>query len=48
MFKTRLDTFGIDLGIFAILKFFWFFENISKSRPCMEHWAKKTFEKTTP
>ena len=45
MFKTRLDTFGNDLGIFAILKIYFFFENISKSRPSMEHWAKKTFRK---
>ena len=48
MFKTRFDTFGNDLGIFATLKFFWFFENISKSRPCMEHWAKKNFRKNYP
>ena len=48
MFKTRLDTFGNDLGIFAILKIYWFYENISKSRPSMEHWAKKIFWKNYP
>ena len=29
-------------------KFFDFFENISKTRPSMEHWARKNFEKITP
>ena len=48
MFKTRLDTFGNDLGIFAILKIFSIFEDISKTLPSMEHWAKKTFEKNNP
>ena len=48
MFKTRLDTFGNDLGIFAILKIYCFYENISKSRPSMEHWAKKIFWKNYP
>ena len=31
-----------------ILKFFRFFENISKTRPSMEHWAEIIFEKNTP
>ena len=34
---------GTILGIFGILKTFWFFENFSKTRPSMEHWAKKFF-----
>ena len=51
MFKTRLDTFGNDFGSF------WNFENFfdflktfrsPKSRPSMEHWAKKFFEKKYP
>ena len=29
-------------------KFFDFFENISKTRPSMEHWARKNFEKYYP
>ena len=46
MFKTRLDTFGNDFGHFwKFWNIFWFFENISKTRPCMEHWAKKLFRK---
>ena len=47
MFKTRLDTFGNDLGIFAILKFFWFFENISKST-LHGTLGKKNFRKNYP
>ncbi len=42
MFKTRLDTFGNDFGLF------WIFENFSKTRPSMEHWAKVLFSKKTP
>ena len=38
---------GTNLGILGILKIFWFFENISKTRPSMEHWAKKVYEKIT-
>ena len=48
MSKTRLVILGRILGVFGILKVFWFFENISKTLPSMEHWAKKTFEKITP
>ena len=40
MFKTRLALLGTILGIYGILNFFWFFENISKTRPSIEHWAK--------
>ncbi len=49
MFKTRLDTFGNDFGQFWIFEnFFDFFRKFSKTRPSMEHWAKKIFEKITP
>ena len=48
MLKTRLDKLGTILGIFGILQIFWFFETISKTRPYMEHWAKKISEKITP
>ena len=48
MFKTRLALLGTILGIYGNLKVFWFFENISKTRPSMEHWAKKIFGKITP
>ena len=48
MFKTRLDTFGNDFGLFWNFEKFWFFEIISKTRPYMEHWAKKNFSKSTP
>ena len=47
MFKTPLDNLGMILGVFGILKFFWFFKNISKTRHFMEHWAKKISEKIT-
>ena len=47
MFKTPLDNLGSILGVFGILKFFWFFKNISKTRHFMEHWAKKISEKIT-
>ena len=39
---------GTILGILENLKFFWFFENISKTRPSIEHWANKIFQKSTP
>ena len=35
------------LGIFGILKYFWFFWRFSKTRPSMEHWAKNFFKKIT-
>ena len=39
---------GTILGIFGILKIFWFVWKFSMTRPSMEHWAKKFFEKITP
>ncbi len=39
---------GTILGIFRFLKIFWFFWKFSKTRPSMEHWAKKFFEKINP
>ena len=48
MFKTRLEIFRNDFGIFGNLKNFWFFEIISKTRPSMEHWAKNFFRKKYP
>ena len=48
MFKTCLDKLGTILGVFSILKVFWFFENISNTRPSMEHWAKRNFRKKYP
>ena len=36
---------GTTLGFFWILKVFWFFENISKTRPSMQHWARNFSEK---
>ena len=36
------------LGMFGFLKIFWFFWKFSMTRPSMEHWAKKNFEKITP
>ena len=38
---------GTILGIFGILKISRFFENISETRPSLEHWAKKFLEKIT-
>ena len=48
MFKTLLDNLGTILGVFAILNFFKFFKNISKTRPSLEHWAKKFSRKNYP
>ena len=48
MFKTILDGLGTILYVFGILNFFNFLNSISKTRPSMEHWAKKFFEKITP
>ncbi len=39
---------GTILGIFGFLKIFWFFWKFSKTRPSMEHWAKKKFSKKLP
>ena len=43
--KTRLDTFGIDFGIFGISIFFWFFRKLS-----MNPWnnEQKNFQKKRP
>ena len=38
---------GTNLGIFGLLKIFGFFGNISKTRPSMEHWVKKVYERVT-
>ena len=38
---------GTILGLFGILKIFWFFGKFSKTRPSTEHWAKSFFEKIT-
>ena len=48
MFKTFLDSLGTILYVFGILNFLNFFENISKTRPSMEHWVKKFFQKNNP
>ena len=39
---------GSNLGIFGILKNFWFFWKFSKTRPSIEHWAKIFFGKINP
>ena len=44
MFKTRLAILGTISGIYGFLKIFWF-KNISKTRPSMEHWAKNFLSK---
>ena len=47
MFKTRLDTFGNDFGLFCNFeKFLIFFENFRRFDP-HEHWAKKIWKKLT-
>ena len=43
--KHNWTLLGTILSIFGLLKNFRFFENISKTRPTMEHWAKNFFEK---
>ena len=48
MFKTFLDSLGTILYVFGILNSLYFFKNISKSRPSMEHWAKEFFRKNYP
>ena len=45
--KHNWTLLGTNLGIFGILKIFWFFKNISKTRPSMEHWTKKVYKKFT-
>ena len=48
MFKMLFDNLGTILGVFAILTFFKFFENLSNTRPSIEHCAKKVFPKKYP
>ena len=48
LFKTLLDNLGTILSVFGSLNFLNFLNNISKTRPSMEHWAKKLFEKVNP
>ena len=46
MFKTRLDTFGNDFGLFFNFeKFFIFFENFRRLDPPWNTWQKKKFRK---
>ncbi len=47
MFKTRLDTFGNDFEQFSNFENFLVFLKISKTRPSMDHWAKKFSKKLT-
>ena len=47
MFKTRLDTFGNDFGLFwNFEKSLIFLKNFEDST-LMEHWAKKIWKKLT-
>ena len=47
--KHVLGTFGNDFGnLWNFENFLNFIKNFSKTRPSMEHWAKKFFEKSTP
>ena len=49
MFKTRLDTFGNDFGLFCNFEnFLIFFLIIFEDSTLHFHWAKKTFEKINP
>ena len=48
MFKTRLDNLGTILGLFGMLKVFYFKKSISKTRLSTEQWAIKNFQKITP
>ena len=48
VFKHVWVLLGSTLGIFEILKFFWFFWTFSKTRPTMEHWAKFFFSEKLP
>ncbi len=45
MFKTRLDNFGIDFGLFCNFEKFLIFLKIFEDSTLMEHWAKKSFQK---
>ena len=48
IFKTRLDTFWIDFGLFCNFEKFLIFLKIFEDSTLMEHWAKKNFEKINP
>ena len=49
MFKTRLDTFGNDFGLFWNFEnFFDFFENFPRLDSPWNTGQKKTFEKINP
>ena len=45
MFKTRLDTFGNDFGLFWNFEKFLIFLKIFEDSTLMEHWAKQNFRK---
>ena len=45
MFKTRLDTFGNDFGLFWNFEDFLIFLKIFEDSTLMEHWVKKKFWK---
>ena len=44
MFKTRLDNFGNDFGLFWNFEKFLIFLKIFEDSTLMEHWAKTIFE----
>ena len=48
MFKTRLDTFGNDFGLFFNFEKFFIILKIFEDSTLMEHWAKKILEKINP
>ncbi len=48
MFKTRLDTFGNDFGLFWNFENFLIFLKIFEESTLMEHWQKKILEKINP
>ena len=48
MFKTLLDNLGTILGVFGILKHFWFFKNISKTPTSWNTGQKEIFPKNYP
>ncbi len=47
MFKTRLDNFGNDFGLFWSFENFSIFLKIFEDSTLMEHWAKKNSKKLT-
>ena len=44
-FKTRLDTFGNDFGLFWNFEKFLIFLKIFEDSTLMQHWAKQNFSK---